>query len=230
MLRAARALILLRCVPWCVAYWPACSCSHVSQQGSMDCAPPPPPPHLTVDTDKCMKMYETQTSEPEKQTGEMESGEVKNSTTDKVIVKPDNLRSTVWRFFGFWSVGGKVGDKSKAVCKLCDAELAYHSTTTNLRMHLIVVHPTEWNKVGEDEADGPLPKQPKLTVFYSPTTSLPAAKQEAITKKLTEFICKDMRPISIVDGVGFQKFIHEINPRYQVPSRGTVNNRIVKLN
>ena len=99
MLRAARALILLRCVPWCVAYWPACSCSHVSQQGSMDCAPPPPPAHLTVDTDKCMKMYETQTSEPEKQTGEMESGEVKNSTTDKVIVKPDNLRSTVWRFF-----------------------------------------------------------------------------------------------------------------------------------
>ena len=94
LLRAARALILLRCVPWCVAYWPACSCSHVSQQGSMDCAPPPPPPHLTVDTDKCMKMYETQTSEPEKQTGEMESGEVKNSTTAKVIVKPDNLRST----------------------------------------------------------------------------------------------------------------------------------------
>ena len=174
-------------------------------------------------------MYETQTSEPEKQTGEMESGEVKNSTTDKVIVKPDNFRSTVWRFFGFWSVGGKVVDKSKAVCKLCDAELAYHSTTTNLRMHLIVVHPTEWNKVGEDEADGPLPKQPKLTAFYSLTTSLPAAKQEAITKKLTEFICKDMRPISIVDGIGFQKFIHEINPRYQVPSRGTVNNRIVKL-
>jgi hypothetical protein len=98
-----------------------------------------------------MKMYETQTSEPEKQTGEMESGEVKNTTTDKVIVKPDNLRSTVWRFFGFWSVGGKVVDKSKAVCKLCDAELAYHSNTTNLRMHLIVVHPTEWNKVGEDE-------------------------------------------------------------------------------
>ena len=68
--------------------------------------------------------------EPEKQTGEMDSGEDNNSTTeDKVIVKPTHLKSAVWRFFGFWSVGGEVVDKSKAVCKLCDAELAYHSTS-----------------------------------------------------------------------------------------------------
>lgn len=38
-----------------------------------------------------------------------------------------------------------------------------------------------------------------------------------------------MRPVSIVEGDGFQEFIHEVNPRYQIPSRGTVSNRIVKL-
>ncbi|KAL7403813.1 hypothetical protein ABVT39_005415 [Epinephelus coioides] len=50
-----------------------------------------------------------------------------------------------------------------------------------------------------------------------------------LNKKLTAFICKDMRPVSIVEGDGFQEFIHEVNPRYPIPSRGTVSNRIVKL-
>lgn len=47
-------------------------------------------------------------------------GEANNSTPDKVIVKPDHLKSAVWRFFGFWSVEGEAVHKSKAVCKLCD--------------------------------------------------------------------------------------------------------------
>lgn len=38
-----------------------------------------------------------------------------------------------------------------------------------------------------------------------------------------------MRPISIVDGDGFQNFVRALNPRYNLPSRGTVSNRIAKL-
>lgn len=75
---------------------------------------------------------------PKKQT--RESGEASNSTPDKVIVKPDNVQSTVWHFFEFWPVGGKVVHKPKAVCELCDAELVYHSTARNLKLYLVNVH------------------------------------------------------------------------------------------
>ena len=144
-------------------------------------------------------MAEKERSESEKQTGEF--GEANDSTSDRVIVKPDQLRSVVWRFFGFWSVGGKIVDKTKAVCKLCNMEMAYHSTTTNLKLHLEKVHHTEYKQVC-DEAEGPLSKQPKLTAYYSSTAALPAVKQEAITKKLTAFICKVMLPKNLNEGHG----------------------------
>lgn len=66
--------------------------------------------------------------------------EASNSTPDKVIGKPDNFKSTVWHFFGFWSAGGKVAHKSNAVCKLRNAVMVYHSTitdTTYLKLHSV---------------------------------------------------------------------------------------------
>ncbi|KAK0147398.1 putative AC9 transposase [Merluccius polli] len=36
-----------------------------------------------------------------------------------------------------------------------------------------------------------------------------------------------MRPISVVDGAGFREFCQAMEPRYCVPSRGTVKSRIV---
>ena len=64
-------------------------------------------------------------------------------TAEKVIVAPINLKSDVWKYFGYWSVDGKlVEPTAKVVCKLCKLELAYHSTTSNLRLHLHVYHST----------------------------------------------------------------------------------------
>ena len=73
----------------------------MSQQGSKDC----PLHSVTVDT-PANPMSRKKPREPEKQTGEMDSGEDNNSTTeDKVIVKPTHLKSAVWRFFGFLTFG-----------------------------------------------------------------------------------------------------------------------------
>ncbi|CAK6980157.1 hypothetical protein D5F01_LYC10977 [Scomber scombrus] len=71
-------------------------------------------------------------------------------------------------------------------------------------------------------------KQPRLDSYFSPpaTSSLSAARQKTCTKKLASFICKDMRTISIVDGTGFKEFCQELEPRYRIPSRGTITNRI----
>lgn len=93
-----------------------------------------------------------------------------NSTPDEGVAKPDNLKSTAW-CFGFWSVGGNMVHKSTAVCKLLDAELAYHSTTVQSEAAFSECAPAERNKVGEEEREKPLSKQAKLTAFSSLTAS-----------------------------------------------------------
>ena len=174
----------------------ACTCSHVSQQGSKACSARRKAKHyntteLTLASSRCDEQRITQSSEPEKQ-----SGEENNSTSDKVVVKPDNLKSTVWRLLAFWSVGGKVDRLF--------ASYAVQSSRIILLVYLKSEAATPANGT-ETFREGLLSKQAKLTACYSFTALLPAAKQEPLTKKvtLTAFLCKDMHPISIVDGIGF---------------------------
>ena len=75
------------------------------------------------------------------------------------------------------------------------------------------------------------PRRTRLDSFLKPaaTSSLAAPRQEAITEKLVKFVCKGMRPISVVEDVAFKEFCREMEPRYHVPSRGTVTSRIADL-
>ena len=72
-----------------------------------------------------------------------ESAEPSLTAAEKVVETPKNLKSDVWKYFGFWSVDSKlVETTAKVVCKLWKLELAFHSTTSNLRLHLHVYHST----------------------------------------------------------------------------------------
>src|SRR4029434_4011401 len=74
-----------------------------------------------------------------------ESAEPCLTAAEKVIVTSKNLKSDVWKYFGFWAIDGKlVEPTAKVVCKLCKLALAYDSTTSNLRLHLQNVHPSEY--------------------------------------------------------------------------------------
>ena len=144
-----------------------------------------------------------------------ESAEPCLTAAEKVIVTPKNLKSDVWKYFGFWAVDCKLVEPTdKVVCKLCKLALAYHSTTSNLRLHLQNVHPSEYGIICGTSA-----KQPRLDTYFAPsvTSSLPAARQEACTQKLISFICKDMKPTSVVDGIGFREFCEALEPRYRIP-------------
>ena len=68
-----------------------------------------------------------------------ESAEPCLTAAEKVIVTPKHLKSDVWKYFGFWSVDGKLVEPTALVYKLCKLELAYHSTTSNLRLHLHIL-------------------------------------------------------------------------------------------
>uniref|UniRef100_A0A673GRL3 BED-type domain-containing protein n=1 Tax=Sinocyclocheilus rhinocerous TaxID=307959 RepID=A0A673GRL3_9TELE len=163
--------------------------------------------------------------------------ESEDSESERILLMSKHLKSAVWHFFGFWSVNGEIIDKTNIICKLCKKPLLFHSTTSNMRTHMQSCHPEQFSQECHDE--GPALKQFRVTSFYTTNTTnpLPAAKQEEITQKRTEFICKDMRPISIVDGDGFQNFVQALKPRYNLPSRdstaksvkASLNNRSVAL-
>ena len=58
------------------------------------------------------------------------------SAAVRVVWTPRNLRGPIWKYFGFWSVDGKNAElRDKVACKLCKRQLAYHSTTSNMRAH-----------------------------------------------------------------------------------------------
>ena len=64
-----------------------------------------------------------------------ESSEL-NSEAERVVLTPRNLKSPVWKYFDYGSVQGKNAEpRDKVVCKLCKLQLAYHSTTSNMRAH-----------------------------------------------------------------------------------------------
>lgn len=151
------------------------------------------------------------------------------------ITTPEHNRSVVWKYFGFPSEKGKITSKDRVICKLCQTGLKYHTTTSNMRAHLLTVHPgklSEAELTSDSARPGePQPKQARITSFMPASSSrgLSAERQRKITDTLTRFICKDMRPINISQGSGFKDFVRELEPRYEVPSRATISDRIVKL-
>ncbi|XP_027138680.1 zinc finger BED domain-containing protein 1-like [Larimichthys crocea] len=106
--------------------------------------------------------------------------------------------------------------------------MKYHTTTSNMRTHLLTLHPGKLAELTSD-TDEPQPKQARITSFMPASRGLSAERQKKITDKLTRFICKDMRPINISQGSGFKDFVQELEPRYAVPSRATISDRVVKL-
>nr|XP_055067976.1 E3 SUMO-protein ligase ZBED1-like [Misgurnus anguillicaudatus] len=155
----------------------------------------------------------------------MEDNGNKSVQHERRVITPNNLRSSIWKHFGFWTENKNM-KKDKVVCKLCDREFPYHSSTTSMRGHMQLHHPDEYKDLEREE---PPAKQPKLTNFFPPSAPLNAARKEAINSKLAKFICRDMRPISIVEGEGFIDFVRELEPRYIIPSRTTVTKNIAKI-
>ena len=72
-----------------------------------------------------------------------------------------------------------------------------------------------------------------VTDFMRPTRVEKLAVNSDRAKKLTtavaEFIARDLRPITIVDGTGFLNLMQIAEPRYVVPCRATITARIQSM-
>lgn len=92
--------------------------------------------------------------------------------------------------------------------------MKYCGNTTNLRLKLARHHAEI------------LPfKQPPKRIEPNQTTLdnlLPSTSCHAqrITESMVHFICKDLRPYSMVDNIGFRWMLHCLEPRYKIPQRG----------
>lgn len=121
------------------------------------------------------------------------------------IVSPSGRTAPVWKHFGFKRKNPK-GKSSKAVCKLCGKSVAHMGGTSNLKSHLYTWHKSEHDSLFA--APDPRPKeQPMVADFMRPTRVEKLAVNSDRAKKLTtaiaEFIARDLRSISVVDGTGF---------------------------
>ena len=156
------------------------------------------------------------------------------------IITPSSHKAAVWKYFGFQKDNktgnsGKLVMENKATCKLCFAKVARSGGTTNLHNHLRSHHREEYNSVIGDvyTSNSDHTDQTKISDFCkhsSPTTKLPPNSKRAqeLTAAVVEFVVRDLKPIRVVDSVGFLHLMDVAEPRYVVPCRRTVSNYLDK--
>ena len=141
-----------------------------------------------------------------------------------LAAKP-NAKAGVWRFFGLKTDGHVIKDANTPVCRIGSCRMKVktkHSSTSNLYSHLKKHHPREYEAVRPPKAKKKSsPASKTIEEAFKQSTKLPRSSKEhkEITKAITYYMAKDMRPMYSVELLGFQKMINALNPRYDLPSR-----------
>ena len=144
------------------------------------------------------------------------------------IVTPSKKTSVAWKYFGYRK---SHRDKKNVLCKLCEKPVAHAGGTTNLKNHLFIWHRKEHDQLYKQTKEKDQQPLTSFATTTSRTPKLPATSDRAkmLTQGVAKFIAQDLRPISVVDGVGFLNLMHLAEPRYVVPCRSTITSRITKL-
>ena len=128
-----------------------------------------------------------------------------------MMSKSRPLRSPVWEYF---KIVGKKKLHRKWCAPLVTTTLAYHDGTTLMQSHLLTHHPDKYNESSKESGS-----QCKLDQFVH-AKKCPAKRAEEITRRIAQMVARDLRPINIIEGVGF-KHLHVLSyvePGYYVPS------------
>ncbi|XP_073701142.1 E3 SUMO-protein ligase ZBED1-like [Garra rufa] len=136
---------------------------------------------------------------------------------ERIQPAPAAFKVDVWAYFGFKTKEGSCDfDKSHAICKLCNARVKYSGNTTNLRSHVARHHNNVALQANEKRVDPGQRTIQEVNFSKLPATSTRTTK---ITQSVLSFICKDMRPLSVVENEGFRNMLTTLEPRYTIPSR-----------
>ena len=127
---------------------------------------------------------------------------------------PTSFHSKVWTHFGFYKTDdGRTLDKEYAICKNCFAKVKFNSNTTNLQSHLVCY----LGELLSGDINGK-PSQPAITTAFKAKFPFGSTRARSITKSIVKFICKDLRPYSVVKNYGFRWTLATLELRYEVPS------------
>ena len=159
-----------------------------------------------------------------------------------LIVKPNfQTKSAIWRHFGFPADDkGRITDKKKTICRLCQAVVAYSGNTTNLKFHLQRCHAQEYLALQQqDSGDQPGPSRAsavkttstQLTISGTLAKSTPFSNESAKHKQLVDatadFICQGLQPLSVVDEPAFRRLLQLAEPRFNLPHRTYFTNTVI---
>lgn len=156
-------------------------------------------------------------------------GEVLQTATQAQVEEPlvpkRGGTSVIWMRFGF-----KTSDteQKEAICKLCNKIIpAPDANTSNLFYHLKRVHEHEYTTIQQirsKQSGGSSEKkysQPKIKQSLAQCSPYERTSQrhKQITRAISNYICKGMAPVYIVQKDSFRELVKVLDPRYVMPSR-----------
>lgn len=160
------------------------------------------------------------------------------------VYKPKNVLSfkgvpsLCWGFFHFREdKQKKIPDKKKVFCDLCQAELAYHSSTSSLIRHLNTSHKEKYDEakksaeeITDKETSNPITNYTTAQLGPNKKSKWPKSSPKYIkaVELIAKWFCQDSRPTNIVDDQGFFDLMEFCCPEFDIPSRTTVQNYINK--
>ena len=139
--------------------------------------------------------------------------------------------SPVWDFGGFRKENN-ILCKKEIVCGKCGKRITYRNTPSNFAQHLQSDHVLEWEQALKKKQDSS--KQPKVSEWavVGGSSSKPYSdkhvKQKQFRNKLSDWIIKNLRPISIVHDKEFKDLISIADPKLKVPSNDSIMRDITK--
>ncbi|XP_049608369.1 E3 SUMO-protein ligase ZBED1 isoform X3 [Syngnathus scovelli] len=106
----------------------------------------------------------------------------------------------------------------KVQCVYCNAELAFHNSTSVMIQHLMRKHPVKVSSSSTSVADTSTSQRPP-DCFGRPALSCTVEEAALLTDSILKMLVTDMRPLSMVEDEGFKKMISAFNPKYSMPDR-----------
>ena len=133
-------------------------------------------------------------------------------------------KSGVWEFFDkpeekeSNDASKKTSKNRKIPCKLCDLQLADGGGISNLMNHFQAKHPQEYRRLVKN-SESARAKEKQIVLNHSILRVCNSQRAAAITERVATFVALDLRPMRVVEGMGFKQLMNYIEPGYVVPSR-----------
>ena len=105
----------------------------------------------------------------------------------------------------------KVDEKSVR-CRLCSHKVGFSGNTTNLRQHLQKWHPDVSTGAGSSHSKSLQLTLESFSGSHIKKMASDSKRAQEITKRIVEFVEKNMCPVALTKEIGFQNLVATLEP------------------